>query len=117
MKRVQNPVQYSNIIGGKAEDIDKNIFYRRIFICAYDATSIKLEQILEEFKLLIFGGPKYEFTYNVEGKFSQQQISLLYDLNLHKILYDKIIILVRNFRIKEFDFDAYATKEYFQKVF
>ena len=48
---------------------------------ATENTSNKLEEKLKEPSLLLFfRGAIFEFTYNQEGKFSQSQIALLFDL-------------------------------------
>ena len=84
-----------------------------LFLDGIGQVSSELLSMLDIIQALGFYGPKYELTNNVEGKCSQQHISLLCDIPLQKILDDKINILVGFFGIKDVDFDAYAKKDYF----
>ena len=65
----------------KADDVEKSRYSHGEWLRASEHTQIILNQRLKEpDTLLLFRGAVYEFTYNKEGKFSQGQMAILYDL-------------------------------------
>ena len=64
-----------------SEDIEKSRYSNVEWGCASERVVAALEQKVKEPKdLLFFKGGAYEITFNSEGKFSNTQLALLYEL-------------------------------------
>ena len=81
VNRVRRQIHESDRREKEGEDVEKNRYSYQNWNVVSDATSTKLEQKLKEpKKLLFFRGALYDITFNKEGKFSQSQMALLFDL-------------------------------------
>jgi hypothetical protein len=70
--------------------------------------------------IAFFRGAKYEFTFNEEGKFSNAQMAILFELPSQQSIdeWRKIKVLAAPPGIKDIDFDEDADKEsYIRKGF
>ena len=97
-----------------AKDIEKSRYSHSKWKEASEQITNKLEQKLKEpTQLLFFRGAIYEFTYNKEGKFSQSDTALLYDLPTQEDLNDwkKIPVLLSPPGLSSIDFDEDTPKQ------
>ena len=113
IERVRRSFEPNQLREKKAEDVQKHRRIRLEWMPASETTSSTLEQILKEPEvLLFFRGAVFECTYNVEGKFSQSQMALLFDLPSQEDLntWRPIKILVAPPGMTDVEFDNAATK-------
>ena len=81
VERVRRSIIQNDLRERRAVDYEKSMMSHVEWTSASANTSNKLEEKLKEPSLLLFfRGAIFEFTYNQEGKFSQSQIALLFDL-------------------------------------
>ena len=81
VERVRRSIIQNDLRERRAVDYEKSMMSHVEWTSATENTSNKLEEKLKEPSLLLFfRGAIFEFTYNQEGKFSQSQIALLFDL-------------------------------------
>lgn len=116
VERVRRSIDGINLREKSSEDVEKSRFSHREWCTASIHTSNQLEQLVKEPNLvLFFRGAKYEFTYNDEGKFSQSQMVLLYDLPSQNDLdtWKKIKVLAAPPGIKDIEFNEDDTKQSF----
>ena len=112
VKRCLRPNQY---ISRTALDVEKQRFSHSEWYASSQSTIDQIEIIRKEpTELLFFRGGQYEFTFNKDGKFSQSQMALLYDLPSQEDVesFRKIKILCAPPGLKNFAIDVdNVTKE------
>ena len=114
VERVQRSIPAHQLRDKKSDDIEKSRYSHQEWNRASVSTTNQMEQATKEPNLLLFfRGAKYEFTYNQEGKFSQSQMALLYDLPDQTDLngWKKIKVLAAPPGIKDIEFDEEASKD------
>ena len=112
--RVRRQVSENDRIERNAEDIEKNRYSHQEWITASENTSTKLEQKVKEPKtLLFFKGAIFECTFNKEGKFSNTQKVLLYDLPSQETLnnWQPIKVLLSPVGLQDIEYDPDKLKE------
>ena len=119
--RVRRQVSDNDRIEKNAEDIEKNRFSHQEWNTASTNTSTKLEQKVKEPKtLLFFKGAIFECTFNKEGRFSNTQKALLYDLPSQATLdnWHPIKVLLPPIGLQDIEFDPDESKDtYISKGF
>ena len=114
VERVRRQIDEVDRKEKKAEDVQKSRYSHQDWNPASQSTSSKLEQKLKEpTELLFYQGATYECTYNVEGKFSQSQTALLYDIPSQDDLdnWRKIKVLVAPLGLKYIETDISTTSK------
>ena len=112
--RVRRLITSNDLREKEAEDVAKGRYSHQEWSRANDVTSATLDQKLKEpTQILFFRGAMYECTYNEDGKFSQSQLAILFDLPSQDDLnnWRKIKVLVAPPGLKDFVFDHDASKE------
>ena len=115
-ERVRRQIHISNLREKEANDVEKSRFSHREWSPATESTTNALEKKLKEPNtLLFFKGAKYEFTYNEEGKFSQSQTAILYDLPSQEYLdsWRNIKVLAAPPGMKDIQLNVNENKQYF----
>ena len=111
--RVRRQVVDADRIEHKATDVQKSRYSHQDWRTASELTSSKLEQrVKEPMNLLFFRGAVMEMTFNVEGKFSNTQTAILYDLPSEDDLsnWKKIKVLKTPIGLKEIIYDSNISK-------
>ena len=68
-----------------SDDVEKSRYSHQECSTASISTTNQPKQATKEPNIILFFcGARFEVTYNVEGKFSQSQMDILYDLPLQK---------------------------------
>jgi predicted GIY-YIG superfamily endonuclease/molybdopterin converting factor small subunit len=119
VERVERHVQPSELLFASANDVEKARYSHSEWRPASQATIDQLEQKLKEpNKLLFFKFARYEFTYNEEGKYSQSQMAILYDLPTQYDVdgFKKINVLAAPPGGNNVDFDETMSKQDFLEL-
>ena len=114
VQRVERQINSQDRLEKTAEDVVKCRYSHQDWTPAPSSISAQLEQKLREpKKLIFFKGAVYEITFNEEGKFSNTQTALLFDLPSQDDLdnWRKIKVLKAPLGIKDIEFDINKTKE------
>ena len=100
----------------QSEDVQKSRYSHQDWRIASETVSSQLEQKLKEpHDLLFFKGAIYEITFNSDGKFSNIQLAILYDLPSADDLsnWRPINVLKCPIGEKEIEFDPAHSKDYY----
>lgn len=114
VQRVERQINCQDRLEKTAEDVVKSRYSHQDWTPAPLSISVQLEQKLREpKKLIFFKGAVFEITFNEEGKFSNTQTALLFDLPSQDDLdnWRKIKVLKAPLGIKDIEFDINKTKE------
>jgi hypothetical protein len=114
--RVRRSVTPDSLRERKAEDVEKSRYSHSEWSNACNQTTSSLEQKLKEpTNLLFFRGALYEFTYNKEGKFSQSDTALLFDLPSQDYINDwkNIPVLLSPPGLSSIEFDESLSKQFY----
>ena len=121
VERVERQINIQDRLEKIAEDVVKSRFSHQDWTPAPTSISTQLEQKSREpKKLIFFKGEIYEITFNEEGKFSNTQTVLLFDLPSQDDLdnWRKIKVLKAPLGMKDVTFDSNKTKdEYLNQQF
>ena len=116
IQQVKQQLQSGTYIECESKDVELTYNSHEEWHPACDATRKALSHHVKEPQtLLFFKGATYLFTYNAEGKFSQSQVGLLFDLpsKYDTLLFKKIPILVAPPGVKCVTFDSEKNKAFY----
>ena len=112
--RVRRQINEQNRLERDAEDVEKNRYSHQEWSNATNSTSQRLDQFVKEpKKLLFFRGAIFEATYNKEGKFSNTQKAILFDLPSAETVnnWQPIKVLIHPVGLQEIEFNHDISKD------